>query len=180
MRRKNDYYPTPEGAARVLRTRMGWNDNLRYAEPCVGDGALVRGLGVKPQWSNDIDPAWQATYHFDAADSPLPAAGWIITNPPFSRAYEILTNSWSRADAGVAFLLRLSFLEPTNKRQEFLCIHPPDKLLVLPRLSFTGDGKTDSVTCAWVIWDHYERRVWPTSIQVVSKEELNEQMRPRS
>jgi hypothetical protein len=26
-------------------------------------------------------------------------------------------------------------------------------MLILPRISFTGDGKTDSVTVAWVIWD---------------------------
>lgn len=49
-------------------------------------------------------------------------------------------------------LLRVSFLEPCNDRAEFLAAHPP-RLFVLPRISFTGDGKTDNVTCAWYVWD---------------------------
>jgi hypothetical protein len=50
-------------------------------------------------------------------------------------------------------LLRLSFLEPTRERGPWLAANPPDLVIVLPRISFTGDGKTDSVTCAWMIWD---------------------------
>jgi hypothetical protein len=30
--------------------------------------------------------------------------------------------------------------------------HSLSKLIVLPRISFTGNGKTDSVTCGWFIW----------------------------
>ena len=52
----------------------------------------------------------------------------------------------------MAFLLRLSFLEPTLTRREFLRANPPKRVIVLPRISFTGDGRTDSVTCAWLIW----------------------------
>jgi hypothetical protein len=49
-------------------------------------------------------------------------------------------------------LLRLSFLEPTFERQDLLIDNPPDAMIVLPRYSFTGDGKSDSVTCAWMVW----------------------------
>jgi hypothetical protein len=38
----------------------------------------------------------------------------------------------------------------------WLAEHPPTKLIVLPRISFTGDGKTDSVTCAWYVWERGE------------------------
>jgi hypothetical protein len=49
-------------------------------------------------------------------------------------------------------LLRLSYLEPTEDRGAWLNSHPPTDLIVLPRISFTGNGKTDSVTCAWIVW----------------------------
>lgn len=76
---------------------------------------------------------------------------WIITNPPFNKAFSILTMALSRCE-NVAMILRLSFLEPTKTRGIFLSITPPSGLIILPRMSFTEDGKTDSVTCAWMIW----------------------------
>ena len=91
---------------------------------------------------------------------------WVVSNPPFNQAFEILQRAFE-TEANIAFLLRLSFLEPTFQRQEFLAKHPPTKLIVLPRFSFTADGKTDSVTCAWMIW---ERNKPATSITIVTKE----------
>ena len=38
-------------------------------------------------------------------------------------------------------------------RGAWLNEHPPTTLIVLPRISFTGNGKTDSVTCAWMVWE---------------------------
>ena len=54
---------------------------------------------------------------------------------------------------GIILMLRLSFLEPCHNRYAFLEKHPPTALYAVPRLSFTGDGKTDSVACAWFLWD---------------------------
>jgi len=49
--------------------------------------------------------------------------------------------------------LRLSYLEPCQNRAQWLADHPLTKLIVLPRISFNGSGKTDSCTTAWMIWD---------------------------
>ena len=38
-------------------------------------------------------------------------------------------------------------------RGAWLAAYPPTTLIVLPRISFTGDGNTDSATCAWFVWD---------------------------
>jgi hypothetical protein len=46
----------------------------------------------------------------------------------------------------------MSYLEPVENRGVWLNEHPPTTLIVLPRISFTGDGKTDNVTCAWMVW----------------------------
>jgi hypothetical protein len=56
---------------------------------------------------------------------------------------------------GVAMMLRLSFEEPTahvNPRGPFLEANPLTRKLVMPRYSFTGNGNSDSVTTAWMIW----------------------------
>lgn len=92
----------------------------------------------------------------------------VVMNPPFKYAMPFVQyaiQAYGRTityDEGhkkvtvygsVAALLRLSFLEPTRERGPWLTKNPPDLVIVLPRISFTGDGKTDSVTCAWMIWD---------------------------
>lgn len=159
MRRANDFYPTPAWAERELDRRLPIRGVI--AEPCVGDGDLVRHR-TDVGWTNDIDASKPATYHRDAAD---PASwgffagfDWVITNPPFNKAMAILSLAHAHARTGVAFLLRLSFLEPTKGsrrkggRADWLAAHPPDHLLVLPRIPFKGGKGTDSVTCAWMVW----------------------------
>lgn len=151
-RRKWDAYMSPAWAADRLFEHVDIRG--RVAEPCVGDGALVQGRNTV--WTNDIDPERQADFHLDASGPELwataPTPEWVVTNPPFSLAMPILRRAFEVCDA--AMLLRLSFLEPTLDRGPWLAEHPPAQVVVLPRYSFTGDGKTDSVTCAWMVWRH--------------------------
>jgi hypothetical protein len=162
MRRKNDFYPTPAWATQELLNRVLIQG--RVFECCVGDGAMSSVLEKEPGilvLTNDIDKERTADLYGDAASYPFWSkvdltvgnVDWVVTNPPFSHAMEILANAHKYAKVGIAMLLRLSFLEPTKDRGSFLNIYPPDNLIVLPRISFTGDGKTDSVTCAWMVWD---------------------------
>lgn len=163
VRRPNDFYPTPEWATEELIRRYpavirnGW-----VGEPCAGDGAITKVLerhvyGVR---TNDIN------YNTDpdsCVDATKPGAfeemfdgyrpSWIVTNPPFKSAPEIVKGAYDYAYSGIAMLLRLSFLEPCKNRVDFLKAHPPTSIYVLPRISFTGDGRADTVTCAWMIWD---------------------------
>jgi hypothetical protein len=99
---------------------------------------------------------------------------WTVTNPPFNKAIEILQYAFKYSTHGVAFFMRLSFLEPTKDRTPFLLAHPPTQIIVMPRVSFTGDGKTDSVTCAWFIWEKTGkyRPIFP--ITIYPRERLNE------
>jgi hypothetical protein len=86
---------------------------------------------------------------FWAAQAP---SDFVVSNPPFACCQPIIEQAYAHVRCGVIMLLRLSYLEPCNNRAAFLAAHPP-ALIVLPRISFTGDGKTDSVACAWMIWD---------------------------
>lgn len=180
-RRKNDFYPTPEWAAKELVDQLLIDypcyGNVFVWEPCAGDGALLPQLNrLGMVWTNDINPAMNADTHMDATKADMwhpnfPRAGFVITNPPFNQALPIVQRGVEKAQYAAAFLLRLSFLEPTYERGAWLKNNPPTRLIVLPRISFTGDGKTDSVTCAWMIWDkrYAESKDVPKGIKVVEK-----------
>lgn len=77
----------------------------------------------------------------------------IITNPPFILGLEFAQTSIERAGPGglVALLLRLTWLEPTTARAQFLAEHPADVWIPPSRGKFAND-RTDSATAAWFVW----------------------------
>jgi len=134
-------------------------------EPCKGSGNISNLLpyasGVGYSWTNDLDPTVDAEFNLDATllDSweKLPDADWIITNPPFTSALPILQNAFDHAKIGVIFFLRLTFMEPTKERGDWLFDHPRYLDLVYPRFKFRKDktGKdwaSDSVPMVAMIW----------------------------
>lgn len=161
-RRCHDAYMTPEWAAQELLARLpSISPHHTVLEPCAGDGAIanVFTLAGHNVVTVDIDENKTVDVYADMADPVswgwLTAGAhfdWIITNPPFNQAHLIVPLALEHARVGVAMLLRLSFLEPTKKREAFLACYPPQAQIVLPRISFTGDGKTDTVTCGWLVW----------------------------
>lgn len=182
-RRPFDAYMTPESAVRELLTRIPIRQGHTVLEPCSGDGAIAvplitHGCDV---YTNDIDTDRPADQWCDAAFDEAWDLGhmrperwvrpdWVISNPPFSAAYHIVCNAYRHAGIGVAMLLRLSYLEPTYQRAAWLAQFPPQGLIVLPRISFTGDGKTDSVTCAWMVWlKQHDPSVFPRPILVAPR-----------
>ena len=80
-RREADFYPTPWAAMLLLRPYL---DGIKtFAEPCCGEGDLVRhleGFGLSCVYSGDISTGQDAfaLKHYNGAD-----AG--ITNPPLTR-----------------------------------------------------------------------------------------------
>lgn len=182
LRRVHDFYPTPAWMTHALCRRMSLH---RVLEPCVGMGDIVRALwapdgSYTPEvvCTNDINPDFAADHHLDATlpetwpvlcDYPRPIC--VVTNPPFNLADAIVPLAVQHAPA-VAMLLRLSWLEPTLARQEFLKAHPPSRLIVMPRHDFRGDGSTDSVTSAWFIW--HRNGLARHQIEIVTKDERDE------
>lgn len=158
MRREHDFYPTPQLATRELLSRV--NIRGRVLECCSGAGDIVTPLTEDKRITlvdtNDLDRRHLAKWHEDATDAAwwktLPEYDWIVTNPIFLSAHKILPLAVKHAKIGVAFLLRITYLEPCEGRGLWLSELPPDGLIVLPRISFTEDGGTDSATCAWMVW----------------------------
>ena len=155
-RKKHDFYPTPSWATEKLLEQFPMAGVI--GEPCTGAGDVANVLRRHGEvWTNDIDRSHVADSYHDLADpdswARLPDCDWIVTNPPFNIAAAIVPAAHEKARLGVAMLLRLSYLEPCQNRAQWLAGHPPTTLLVIPRISFTGDGKTDNCPTAWMIWD---------------------------
>src|SRR5262245_3911291 len=111
-RRKQDAYATTDPRAwRALRPHL--NGTRTFAEPCCGDGELVRGLesiGLRCAFQSDID-------HYHSVDAltlikaDLRAVDAIITNPPWSRPllhklilhFQLLAPTWLLFDSDWAF-----------------------------------------------------------------------------
>jgi len=166
-RRPLDQYETPPHYVQPLLDLIGPLTGLTVYEPCVGKWHIAQFLtGAGHLSTNDLDPQCAATIHEDArSERAWPFAhadpdddfrvDWTITNPPFSDELVILQHALANS-RNVAFLARLSFLEPTLTRAAFWAAHPPTDLIVLPRYSFrlndAGKRQTDSVTCCWIVY----------------------------
>lgn len=151
-RRPLDAYQTPAHYVRALTTRVLIEGSV--FEPCAGDRAIARYFPSCQ--TNDINPDCAANFCFDAAKSWSSCGGgwdWVVTNPPFRFAYEILQQCLEKAQHA-AVLLRISFFEPTKQREQFLIANPPSGLIYLPRYSFTANGKSDMATVCWAVWGY--------------------------
>ena len=93
-RKERDYYPTPEEAAIPLVRFLP--NNLTFAEPCAGDGRLVKHLeelvpNARCTYKADIEPdrtfdngiEKKDAFHLTADD--VKDSEYIITNPPWDR-----------------------------------------------------------------------------------------------
>src|SRR6516165_3266477 len=80
-RRENDFYPTPRAAVTPLIPHLG---RIRtFAEPCAGEGDLVRHLefaGLRCVYQGDIRTGQDAL-----ASNSYGTIDAIITNPPYTR-----------------------------------------------------------------------------------------------
>ncbi len=135
---ENDYYPTPSGITQALINHCPQLPKLTF-EPCAGQGAITSVLRDNDRVVSGSDITWDLNCPKDAttrefwdywADSMqrmsfmVGASTWAtVTNPPFNRAAEILPLAYEYSPWGVAFLVRLSYLEPAADRAEWLQSH---------------------------------------------------------
>lgn len=177
-----DWYPTPAFMTRSLLYHVPEIAGCSVLEPASGDDAIVDVLrdefGCRVL-TNDIDLAHPSKFHFDAREESIWAESlaydhgngvqWVITNPPFNCAFPMLKLAIQYARVGVAFLLRKTFLEPTEERGEWLHTFPPSRIICQPRYSFRGDGN-DSVSCDWLIYERQPNRAaYPIEIDHLAK-----------
>lgn len=162
-RRANDAYYTPDALAEKLVSLLPLRDRPIVCEPHAGGGAFLRSIERRTPYTvaMDIDPecpvlrtvthAIQQDFLLATFEQPRPF-NWVIGNPPFEDAEKHVRHALWLARDGVAFLLRLAFLESAT-REPFWREHPCSDIYVLSRRPcFTGDGKTDSCAYGFFVW----------------------------
>jgi hypothetical protein len=125
---------------------------------------------------NDLDRKLAADTHMDATSpefwTSIDSSDWVVGSPPFSHAPIILEHALKHANVGVAFKLRLSFIEPCANRVALLTHSPPTRLIVLPRAVYRSrscGSSHDWITEAWLVWHKAELHC-DGNISVVSRE----------
>lgn len=199
-RLRDDSYYTPPWCVRALVGELeGWDPRTIF-DPCAGDGQILDELGrmfpAAVLVANEVRAEELAGLESLVARAPRPGVaiagdardiltpesveGWIVTNPPFKLAGELipLMIDAVKPGGGVAALLRCSWLYP-QKRAD---IPPPEAVIGLGRRpSFAlvcrggcgelsgwtrhrsggrcphcGEGRleraTDSADYAWHVW----------------------------
>lgn len=172
----NDAYYTPADVAdacvKAVSPLIAYRQTV--LEPHAGGGAFFDALFFqRPDIRlavndvNDIAPALRSALlrgiPSTAGDflAVTDKVDWVIGNPPYVAAQAHVEHALSIATEGVAFLLRLAFLESAT-RHPFWQKSPPYQVHVLSkRPSFTGGG-TDSAAYAFFIWQKRRPATPPT------------------
>jgi len=157
LRKKSDFYETPYSITNHLLKVEDFDKSLTVCEPACGDGAISNIL--KKHWNNvtayDVEKDFLLEYgNYD----------YIITNPPFSIAYEFVQKAKQVATKKFAFLLPLSYLHG-KKRYDDIYMDKEyglKKVYVFTRYPMLGeslreDGKynTGMMVYAWYIFENH-------------------------
>jgi len=159
QRKKSDFYETPYSITQQFldSTSTLWNNEFSILEPACGNGAIVSVLQKNNfkvvQYDINIGKDFLKEtnqYHY------------IITNPPFSLAFEFIQKAKEIAMDRFAFLLPLSYLHG-KKRYDYIyndTIFPLSRVYVYTRYPLLGESlredgkyKTGMMVYAWFIWD---------------------------
>ena len=161
-----DFYKTPLAALKPLLPHL--QEVQTFAEPCAGDGQLIRLLetvvGLNCTYASDIDPQDDNNYHIVKADAleskiSFADADCIITNPPWDRRilHKMITHfaetlkmpTWLLFDAGWVHTKQSIPFQPLLR-----------KIVPVGRVKWIEDSKmTGKEDCAWhlfhpSIWEH--------------------------
>ena len=155
-RKKSDFYETPYTLTRKFLDVEYFNKNSTVCEPACGGGAITRVL--KEHWEDDKVTAYDQETNF------LWETGeydYIVTNPPFSIAFEFIQRAKLVAKSKFAFLLPLSYLHGKKRFDEIYSdrSYGLEKVYVFTRYPMLGetlreDGKynTGMMVYAWYVW----------------------------
>ena len=143
-RRKQDAYYTPYEAVLPLLPHL--DQTTAFAEPCCGDGRLVRHLeqhGHTCFWSGDIETG------YNAFDTEFYLGDTVITNPPWTR--EILhpmivhfsdqCPTWLLFDA-----------DWMHTKQAIPYLERCQKIVSVGRVSWMQNGISGLDNCVWYLF----------------------------
>lgn len=155
-RRKGDFYETPYSITQHLLDNEFFKKDAILLEPACGEGAIVKVLkdnGFNP-FASDLT---EGVDFLESGDNET--CNYIITNPPFSKAYEFTLQAKKVCRNKFAFLLPLNYL---HGKQRYDNIYqdknfPLARVYILTRYPMLGetlreDGKYTTGMMVYV-WD---------------------------
>lgn len=152
-----DFFPTPAWATHALLENEAFDGDIW--ECACGDGAmskvfLERGHLVD---SSDLYERGYGESGIDFLKSTRRATN-IVTNPPYNSAEGFVAAGLRKADSKFALLLRLAFLEGSNRNRTIYSHNPPSRVWVFSeRITFYPAGAiqkgTGTTAYAWFVWD---------------------------
>ena len=186
QRKASDFYETPYSLTRQLLEVEGGviKQFGSILEPSSGDGAIVRVLkeyGLPNVVAKDIQIGQDFLLESDKFDA-------IITNPPFSLAFEFIQKA-KQVSEYFALLLPLSYLHGKKRFDQIYsdADFPLSRVYVFTRYPMLGeqireDGKyhTGMMVYAWFIWDKSQKGQEPVvrwldnNKYVLSKKDVSE------
>jgi len=156
-----DFYPTTKWVTYALYDILvdyyGYVPGSVIGESCCGDGAIVKAWPDKSASWICRDIRQTALPDMEVSDflwDPIESyekAKYLITNPSFSLAPDIVQRALDMEWLMVCMLLPLSWI-CVKKTRTFLRGTLPDLAILSERASFTPDGQTAHAEYAWFIW----------------------------
>lgn len=167
VRDEKDFYPTPFPAVGPLLPHLP--TDVRFWEPCAGDGRLIRWIRGSGRIADGSDLFPQAQAEMEYKQTPVDylqdttQREFIATNPPLSIAFEMAQHALKHSREFM-FLLRLSFLE-SEERGQWFEQHEPAGLWVLKKrpsfaMSITCKTVTGSDDVGGVMVPHVCKHNW--------------------
>jgi hypothetical protein len=145
-----DFYRTPIECVKLASDLM--DENLRWWEPCAGDGA-ISSYYPEITFASDIKPVAKGINRLDVLRCDKPRnVDAIITNPPFFAAYDVLERALGEWKIPALLLIRIEPLS-TQKRNAYTKrlsqMHIVSNLVKFE----TDDGRivngNGTMRCAW-------------------------------
>ena len=155
-RKPRDFYPTPIEAVYPLLEHL--EEDFLFAEPCAGDGTLIKHLERKGvcMWASDIEPQKDGIIQRDynlVGHSALLESKYIITNPPWDRNilhpmieyFSMWRPTWLLFDA-----------DWMHTKQSRKYIPMCEKIVSVGRIKWFGN-MTGKDNCAWYLFGNEYR-----------------------
>ena len=150
-RKPRDFYETPIEAVEPLLPHLP--EDFTFAEPCAGNGALIKHLETKGVcvWASDIEPQAEGIHKssFEKIGyDELIRSHYIITNPPWDRAilhplierFALTIPTWLLFDA-----------DWLHTKQSIPYMKLCAKIISVGRIKWFGN-MTGKDNCAWYLF----------------------------
>lgn len=158
-REKDDFYPTPPEATQALLAKERFGPQIW--EPACGDGAISRVLEAAGHEviSTDLFDRGYGESRIDFLMERRLLAPQIVTNPPFKLAEPFLRHALDLGAEKVALMLRLAWLEGSQRKALFESTPLARVYVASRRLSMAragterGGGAGSMIAFAWFVWE---------------------------